>query len=96
MAVCFHNHINRRDVSTYVNSGERHDPLVYVFSVVQTLEGLARALRLDKFLQLMFEAGLLDQLQTGPEMTIFVPADKAFNGLLFFLTCKTLDIAITE
>lgn len=47
---------------------------------VQNLEGLARALRLDKFLQLLFEAGLLDQLQTGPEMTLFVPTDKAFSS----------------
>lgn len=53
--------------------------LCYLYPV-QTMEDIARQLRLTKFLQLCYEAGLLDKLQGSTEMTVFAPSDEAFNG----------------
>lgn len=48
---------------------------------IQTMEDRARELRLTKFLQLCYEAGLLDKLQGPTEMTVFAPSDEAFKNL---------------
>ncbi|KAL4230926.1 hypothetical protein ACF0H5_011300 [Mactra antiquata] len=48
---------------------------------VLTMDSVARELRLTKFLQLSYEAGLLDKLQANTEMTLFAPSDEAFNDL---------------
>lgn len=45
------------------------------------MEGVARQLRLTKFLQFCYESGLLDKLQGPTEMTIFAPSDDAFSGM---------------
>ncbi|XP_060590132.1 periostin-like [Ruditapes philippinarum] len=50
-------------------------------SEIQTMEGVARQLRLTKFLQYCYESGLLDKLQGSTEMTIFAPSDEAFSDL---------------
>lgn len=49
---------------------------------VQTIDGLARSLGLNKFLQLSYDAGLLDKLASSTEMTLFAPSDDAFSGIL--------------
>ncbi|XP_052228208.1 periostin-like isoform X2 [Dreissena polymorpha] len=50
-------------------------------SFIQSIDGVARELGLNKFLQLCFDAGLLDKLQADTEMTLFAPSDEAFNDL---------------
>ncbi|WAQ99700.1 POSTN-like protein [Mya arenaria] len=48
---------------------------------VKTLDVAARDLHVTKFLQLAYEMGLLDKLQTDTEMTLFAPSDKAFGDM---------------
>lgn len=44
------------------------------------MDVLARSLGLNKFLQLAYDAGLVDKLASDTEMTLFAPSDQAFNG----------------